>query len=351
MTTNLGGVLWDEGALTRTSAERFAELVGRVAVTAGPRQPALVRALGHSASPLRTQPESVGAALLLLGAEGRRDLFLGVGAPFDAEESAAELCEGWQAASPHLPGAVVVIPATSGPLTVVSMTEAAATYAPAVRSALVETWGLDPTESHLLETPGAASIGLALRGAVGPLAVVCATKASQLSAPTRNPQKRRIGAADTIHVVVRDTDLQVTNRTDLPVRLRIRLGAAGGDVLEQFDLELPARGLISLPDARLGEVAKLAPPQPEMRQWSHEAEVVYEGGERRIHGVTAQFLDADGSALATTSFGHPDSLVSSMVSPEIARALDGSAPTVAGRMERLAARPHWSDVLRELANV
>mgnify|MGYP006945313360 CR=1 FL=1 len=353
----LPGILWDQGGLTKDGASRFAGLAQPVLLTAGPRQELLRSALGQGVVGTTQAGDGTAdaARVVALAKEGLGPspvVFLGVGAPFDAREWCEELERALVGS--EISGLVVVVPGPgSGPLTMVPLTDAARSYIPLVQNGIAaalghKSPGLAGNASGFIE--GAA----VLENQIGDVVLLYAThQHSDAQKPRPRP---KIGAADTVHVIMKDNGLEVTNRTDMPVELRIHLGSPGGEILETLEVFLQPRSAEFFHPEQLGSVGALEPPAAELRQWSHEAEVVYQGGERRIHLVEIHYLQDSSQnqdrqnhqVIGTGRFGSPDAVVSGAVSTEIAKALGEGSHSMGQRMVELATRQGWREALQSL---
>ncbi len=347
-------VLWDEGALTRSGAEKFAKLAQSVALTAGPRQAPLVAALetvGVSTASLTNQPATIVEALDLAASAGPTT-FLGLGAPFDPETWLEELRHAWKGSD--LTGLVVVVPGGDGPETIIALTRDATDYLRSVRDCWTEMLGAPANrDAAVLPFGSSEAAARALMNPPGDVVIVLADNPlAESVAKTPVPEgapRWRINASDTVHAILTDEGLVVTNRTDLRVELEIRVGDARGNVLTELSADLEPRGSITFTDAQLGEVEALPPPVAVLRQWSHEGEGVDEGGERRLQGITVRYCAPDtGELLAQSTFGNPNSLVSAVVSPEISRSLGRHVPTMARRLAEIGNRDSWRQVFAAL---
>lgn len=365
----LAGVLWDEGGLTKDGAVRFCALASPVLLTPGPRNAVLKQAagaaLGDTDDAVDLTPQTVDQVLAGVSFAGPI-AFLGAGAPFDARSWVTELEVALERSG--LAGLVIVIPGPkSGPFSVLPLTTAARSYIPLIQNGIATGLG-HSTSGH--SVPGSSSspdayedanlerVVAALENQIGDIALAYATRPYTLSGG-RSAQPRpkaMVGAADVIHVIMKDTCMEVTNRTAIPVELRIHLGAPGGEIMETLEVFLEPRSARTFAPEELGSVGLLPPPQPELRQWSHEAEVVYEGGQRRIHLVEVHYLrmlpDPDGKpggqyqVIGADQFGSLDAVVSGTVSTEISRAIGKHSRSMGERMADLATRQDWRHVLQ-----
>lgn len=363
----LTGILWDQGGLTKQGATRFASLADSVTLTSGPRQETLKQAVGGKLTSDQEAPSNEPLAMseVLASIQDRTQgsgktpaTFLGTGAPFDPNQWSEDVTHALSQS--QIEGLVVIVPGPStGPLTMVPLTEAARSFVPLIQSGIAGALGHTSPgtgpDASAGPTSGARAAANALENSIGDVALVYAANPFKDSRVA--PPKPKVGAADVVHVIMKDTGLEATNRTDMPIQLRIHLGKPGGAILETLEVFLEPRSARFFTPEELGSVGLLQPPTPELRQWSHEAEVVYEGGERRIHLVEVHYLapksasdetESDYQVIGTDQFGSPDAVVSGTVSTEISRATRNSAHSMGKRMASLATRQDWRHVLQDL---
>lgn len=354
------GLLWDEGALTHPGLNRFIKLVDSLMVTAGPRQTVLAEAardlVGNDkrVEMLPSHPKTVRDMVRMLDhMQPDTVSLLCVGAPFQAEKWTVELESALLNST--LPGLVVIIPGpTGGPLTTVALTESALPFASLIRSGLARGLGDEVNAGASIPTLGGEAAASVITDQVGDVALVYSNHNYPQVRPTA--AKAALSAADVVHARMTDVGLEATNRTQMSVQMRLHTGSPGGVIMEMFEIFLEPQSSVLLEGDALLSIGKLAAPVPEMRQWSHEAEVVYEGGERRIHQVEVRYLgdslvpEESWQVLGEDTFGSVDSVVVGSVSTEIARAIGAEAHSVGRRLSGLAARENWQDALKRLVS-
>ena len=341
-------LLWDHGSLTRENVTGLGGLTQRIWVTAGPRSLQLREALNATlpagtVTDLVESAHSPEAAVRLAAAlEGPAPILV-TGFPFDAQTWVQDLIAALH--QTHIEGFATLIPGAPGaPLTSVALTPEAVGYSILIRAGLADALGVGVAAAGGVPQGESAAVS-AVRNQNGPVLLIWATKEYQPALP--EPSAKPVRASDIIHAILNDTGLEVTNRTDMSAELSVKLGSADGTVKTTLNLVLKPGERRDFSAEELGEVGKLSPPSPELRQWSHEAQVVYVGGERRIHGVSVRYLSGS-SVLGEDTFGAPNALVVATVSTEIARATGRSARSVSRRLSELAARQDWTAVLKAL---
>ncbi len=345
----LSALLWDEGTLTRENISPLAGLVSHVTISHGPRQAQLNNLLEKllpkgTVTDLPLQPTCPEEAVGLLAASAEKYTpLLVAGAPFDSETWVSQLTEALRQS--ELPGAATLIPGTpDAPLTTVALNREAEQYALLLRAGIASS--LD-TKVAAAGAPlsGESAAANTIGNQTGP--VLLLWSAYEYQEPAPEPQTASVSAADVVHVIMKDIGLEVTNRTDMTTELRVDLGSTSGRVYETLQFSLQPREARLFSAEELGAVAALAAPKPELRQWSHEAEVVYVGGQRRISAVhVGYFLGPQ--LLGTDSFGGPNSLVTGVVSTEIARAIGRPSRSMGQRLSELAEREDWRTILGAL---
>lgn len=360
-TSPVAALLWDEGTLTRESLLCLSGFLRKVTITAGSRQAQLQQALetgltdADLVAVVAEQPVVPAEAIRLAERLARDDQEAGVplgvlvaGTPFDAQTWVEELVDSL--AESNLEGLIVLVPGPPGSsLTTVALTEQAAQYAVLLRNGLAESLGGQVAGGG--PVPVGSSVAIeTIRSQTGHVALVFATKAYQTG--LEEPPHAPIGAADVVHVIMTDTGMEVTNRTGMVVEMRIHLGPAGGEIAEVIPVRLSPRDSRFFGPGELGVVGTLDPPKPELREWSHEAAVVYEGGDRRIHRVEIRYLTADDATgpavVGEDVFGSRDGVVAGTISTEIAQAIGVASNSVGRRLSYLAMREDWRRVLVEM---
>lgn len=339
-------VLWDDGALTRAGCARVAVLVDEV-VLAGFAHPApVLAALGNDVR-ARVSPvvvRDLGDALALARDVGAS--LLAVGTPFDAAEWAAKLLSSWRAA----PAPLVVHVVHSGPsrrAVVMGVEAAGRSWAGPLQRALARQRG---PGSEVTVAAAGASIAEVVSRAAGDVFVVLSARPHPEPADVVPREPVRVAASDVVHAILTDVGLEVTNRTGFAVDVRVRLGVVSDpdDDVVTVQVALEPAAARTFTDDELGALAAVPAPQPVLRQWSHEAEVVYEGGQRRINGVDVRFHDPGGGPPAVVSHGSHRGLVVGITSRDIARAIDASLTVVAGSYARADGAESVPEILARL---
>lgn len=324
-------IVLDNGALTRASIERVAGYASRVTLLGGERQPDLARVLRASGvdAVLAGRPHA-GIADALSAAFDDSGAMVAAGPPLDGPALLADV-DGWlgdHGASGCLVHLVAPHPVRT--TRVVTWSEPASTWAPDIaRGAAALLHGR--VDALAPQAPGIA--GGLLESPTGDLVLVAAACPPYAALSAQRVDSRGVNAAEVIHAILTDTGLTVTNRTHLGIDVRVRLGRVGDPAtdLGRHEASLPPGGRLDLDHRDLDYLGGEEPPSAVLRQWSHESEIVYEGGTRRINGVDVRYRDDAGSTLATASHGSHRGLVVGVTATQIAEDIGAQLPSASRR--------------------
>lgn len=329
-------VVFDDGSLTRNGLERVARYASEAHLVGGVRGPALAGLLGGLGVPVREQATAVAGIGSAAELAASRAAVLVTGTPLDPQ--------GWLTALAATAdgirrnGLVVHVPAAghTGSAAVTALTPAAQSWTGPLGAAFGTLAAL-----HADTSAGSGEAADVLEaGAADCLFISAAVPyPEQVPEPAAAPAYA-LSAADTVLAVLTDTAIEVTNRSPVRVRVRVRLGAAGEPAQDlgavEADLDSGVSGSFALADVR--PLAGLEPPHGVERHWSHETETVYDGGTIRINGLDIRFLDVDGETIAVGSYGTRQGLHVGVNASELGKVLGSSLTSVAAAFERMAAR-------------
>jgi hypothetical protein len=331
-------VVFDDGALTRRAIERIARYAGRAIVLGGARCDALCNLLAsHGVLAERGDRPATGIADALTTAVESGSALVAIGPPLDGRALVTEI-DAWLA-NTGTTGCIVhtVAPAAIEAMQVAAWTQASGSWATGVASAFARALH-ERVDVAATATPEA--VGARVESAHGDLLLVCAkTAAPLLAVPSQVSRPPALTAAEIIHVILTDRGLVVTNRTRFSVDIRVRLGSVASPDrdLGAVEASLAPRSEVVYGPEELSFLAAEEAPVPVLRQWSHEAEIVYESGSRRINSVDIRYLDEEGKPLATMRHSSRPGLVVGVTATEIARAVGAILDSAGRRYAAMAA--------------
>ena len=334
-------VVFDDGSLTRSGLERVARYASDADLLGGVRGPALARLLEGLGVPVRDL--GAPAAVVATAAEtaASRGAVLVTGVPLDGPEWITAL--GLAAQGTGRCGLVSHVPdaGSTGTVRAAALTPAAASWANPLGGAFGSVAGLHAEAAAArIGTPPAAAAELLELSGTDRLFIWTADPYPEPVPASAPPTPYALNAADTVLAVVTDSAVEVTNRSPVAVRVRVRLGAAGesGEDLGSVEAELEPHGSFRHPLAESRFLAGLEPPAAVVRHWSHETETVYEGGTIRINGLDLRFLDPAGTTIGLGSYGTRQGLHVGVNSPELGAVLGSSLTSVADEYARMSLR-------------
>jgi hypothetical protein len=331
-------VVFDDGALTRRAVERIARYAGRAIVLGGARCDALCGLLAsHGVSAERGDRPATDIGDALTTAVESGSALVAIGPPLDGRALVAGI-DAWLARAATT-GCIVhtIAPVATEAMQVVAWTPASGSWATGIASAFARALN-ERVDVAAAATPEA--VGARVESAPGDLLLVCAkTAAPRPAGPSPVSGPPALTAAEIIHVILTDRGMVVTNRTRFSVGVQVHLGSVASPDrdLGIVEASLAPRSEIVYGPEELSFLAAEEAPVPVLRQWSHEAETVYEGGTRRITSVDVQYQDEEGRTLAITRHSSRTGLVVGVTATEIARAVGATLESAGRRYAALAA--------------